>query len=202
MLERWLNLPEEKCPFQQDAVREFMGAHLCLARLACPLPLKRPAPVRPAENALSAWAELLYWINRIDLTIEARRLSCRTALSVLLRHDDGVAAATLRELDRCFLGEGLDRLPGGEPVHTHIDEFFSIEAAEICRHCLNRPELQSGYFAYWDLHQVIQFAVAGLGRFGDLTDVPRLRALATMAEVGSDAIRAIACLEQRHLSAN
>lgn len=202
LLERWLNLPEEKCPFPQDAVREFMGAHLCLARLACPLPLNRPAPARPAENSLSAWAELLYWINRIDLAVEARKFACRTALSVLLRHDDGVAAATLRELDRCFLGEGLDRLPGGEPVHTQIDEFFSTEAAEICRHCLDRPELQSGYFAYWDPPEIFQFAIAGLGRFGDLTDVPRLRAIATMEAVGSDAIRAIARLEQRHFSAS
>lgn len=202
LLQRWLNLPEANCPFPQDAVTEFMGAHLCLARLACPLPSKRPAPGRPAENALSAWAELLYWINRIDLPVEARRLACRTALSVLSRHDDGVAAATLHELNRCFLGDGLDRLPGDEPVHAQIDEFFSAEAAEICRRCLDRPELQSGYFAYRDLPEILQFAVAGLGRFGDLTDIPTLRSIAPMDALGSDAILAIARLEQRHLSAN
>ena len=202
LLERWLNLPDSKCPFPQDAVREFMGAHLCLARLACPLPSDRPAPTRPAENALSAWAELLYWTNRIDLPVEARRLACQTALSVLLQHDDGVAAATLRELDRCFLGEGLDRLPGNEPAHTLIEEFFSAEAAEICRRCLDRPDLQSGYFAYRDLPEILRFAVAGLSRFGDLTDIPTLRSIATMDALGSDAIRAIAGLEQRHLSAS
>jgi hypothetical protein len=202
LLERWLNLPQGNCPFPQDAVREFVGAHLCLARLVCPLPSNRPAPARPAESALSAWAELLYWINRIDLPVEARRLACRTALSVLLRHDDGVAVATLHELDRCFLGEGLDRLPGNEPVHTQIEGFFSAEAAEICRRCLDRPELQSGYFAYRDLSEILRFAVTGLGRFGDLTDIPTLRSIASMDALGSNAIRAIALLEQRHLSAS
>lgn len=44
--------------------------------------------------------------------------------------------------------------------------------------------------------------VAGLGRFGDLTDIPTLRSIATMDALGSDAIRAIAHLEQRHLSAS
>ncbi len=110
------------------------------------------------------------------------------------------AAATLYELDRYFLGEGLDRLPGNEQVHTQIDKFFLAEAAAICRHCLDRPESQSGYFAYRDLPEILRFAVSGLGRFGDLTDIPTLRALARLDTLGSDVIRAIACLEQRHLS--
>jgi hypothetical protein len=138
-------------------------------------------------------------MNRIDLSVDNRKRACSEARTVLAHDEAGVGAAILYELDHCYLGEGLDRLPGDEPVCTQLDNCFSSEAAEICRQCLRQPDVQQGYFAHTRLGEILQFAIGALGRFGEIGDIDTLRSLATTDALGRDAIRAIERLEQRLL---
>lgn len=199
LIARWLAFPPSRCPMPQDAVKCFMTAHISLARLACDLPGDRPAPRSPAQAALGACGDILYWLNRIDLHPEHRQRNCFAPLAVLARHEAGVASAALYELGRCYLGEGLDRLPGaGAPVRS-IEADFPDEVAQIFRHCLKSPERQAGYFAHGDLEAIMSCAISGLARTGDAGDLPILRALAASPTLGQTALRAISQLEQRLL---
>jgi hypothetical protein len=197
---RWLVFPSEREVMPQHAIRYFVTAHIALARLGCVLPPERPSPRNAAERALGACGEILFWLNRYDLPMGERLRACSDGLALLAKREDGAATAILHELNRCHLGEGLDRLPGDEPVCKALDEYFREDAAEICRSCLRLPELQKGYFVHSQRNELLEFAIVGLGRWGSIADVDMLRALARSEKLGRSAIQAIAHLEQRVLS--
>jgi hypothetical protein len=115
-----------------------------------------------------------------------------------LRHNTGLAAATIREFSRedCWWTESLSRLAGSEPVHVQIEAAFPDEIAEICRHCLRNPEWQHGYFDHNDLSgHVFDFAIDVIAEWGNVTDIPLLQAWSRDSRVGKTALTAIAKLE-------
>lgn len=199
IIARWLAFPPARCSMPQDAVKYFLTAHVALARLVCELPDDRPAPQRSAEEALGACGEILYWLNRIDLTTECRRSACAGPLAMLARHETGVAAAVLYELGRCYIGEGLDRLPGATAPALSIEIEFRDEVAAIFRQCLRLPELQAGYFGYRDLEAVLTWAIGGLARVGNVADLETLRTLVASPTLGGAAVRAVRELEPKLL---
>ncbi|MGJ8537660.1 MAG: hypothetical protein ACSHW2_10945, partial [Parasphingopyxis sp.] len=199
IIARWLAFPAARCSMPQDAVKYFFTAHVALARLGCDLPGDRPAPQTSAEAALGACGEILYWLNRIDLTSEHRRSECAGPLAVLARHETGVATAVLYELGRCYIGEGLDQLPGATAPVLSIEADFRGEVAAIFRQCLRLPELQVGYFEYRDLEAILTWAIGNLARVGDIADLETLRELVASPTFGRTAIRAISELEPRLL---
>jgi hypothetical protein len=192
---RWTALPPTKSFMAQDAIGAFAIAHIALGRLRCPLPPVGIGPFRPADDALMACGQILYWLNRHDLPLETRRANCGPALAILSRHERGVAVGVIREFHRIYVFEGVDRLPGSEPVETWIGNAFPAELAEICRQCLARPEIQEGYFTFKDLPSVLEFAVYGLGVWGSRMDIATLRDLSRLDGLGRFAVAAIKTLE-------
>lgn len=199
IISRWLAYPLARCSMPQDAIKYFITAHIALARLTCDLPGDRPAPQTPAEEALGACGEIIYWLNRLDLTIECRRSECAAPLAILAQHEAGVATAVLYELGRCYIGEGLDRLPGATTPTLSLAVDFHDEVAAIFRQCLRLPELQAGYFEYRDLEAILSWAIKGLARVGDIADLETLRALVASPTLGRTAVHAISELEPRLL---
>jgi hypothetical protein len=196
---RWLAYPPARCSMPQDAIKYFITAHIALARLICDLPDDRPTPQTPAEEALGACGAILYWLNRIDLTVERRRGECAGPLAILARHETGVATAVLYELGRCYIGEGLDRLPGAMTPVLSLEVDFPGEVAAIYRQCLRSPELQAGYFAYRDLEAILSWAISGLARVGNIADLETLRMLVTSPTLGRTAVQAVSQLEPKLL---
>jgi hypothetical protein len=199
IIARWLAYPPARCSMPQDAIKYFLTANIALARLVCDLPEDRPAPQTPAEEALGACGDILYWLNRLDLTIDLRRSECAGPLAILARHEAGVATAVLYELGRCYIGEGLDRLPGAAAPSLSFEVDFRDEVAAIYRQSLRFPELQAGYFLYRDLEAILSCAMSGLARVGDVTDLETLRMLVASPTLGRTAVRAISELEPRLL---
>jgi hypothetical protein len=183
----------------QEAIRNFEIAHVALARLRVALP-DRPADAISSEAgfALSACGELLYWLNRDDLAIVDRRLKCAAPLRVLSRHEAGVAASVISEFTSSDLmgSESMKRLPGSEPVVTSLGHAFPREIAAIHRAALNKPELQSGYFEFFRLDELIEQALSALGHFGDADDVALLRLWSQQAKFGRTAIQAVREIEE------
>lgn len=196
---RWLAYPAARCSMPQDAIKYFLTAHVALARLICDLPGDRPAPQTPAEEALGACGAILYWLNRIDLTIERRRSECTAPLSILARHEAGVATAVLYELGRCYIGEGLDRLPGATTPVLSLEVEFPGEVAAVYRQCPRFPELQAGYFAHRDFEAILNWAISGLAKVGDITDLETLRMLVASPTLGRTAVQAVSELEPKLL---
>jgi hypothetical protein len=203
LIGRWALLPRADCFMPQDAVGVFITAHVALARLGCnqPIPFLK-TPLSDAAQALAACATLLFWLNRTDLPIQARRANCEQALGLLTKHELGTAASAIREFYRApaMSSEGFHRLPGSEPVQISLGDSFPKQVAEICRECLRNPDRQTGYFRYFTRQDLLIFAIDALARWGDVTDLELLRAVSHAADVGPAAIHAIKTLEQSSIS--
>lgn len=194
---QWTALPPKKEVMMQDTIRTFEMAHAALARLHHPLPDRSAEVLSPADHALLACGEIIYWLNRDDLTQTERRLNCAAPLAVLSRHADGVAAAVLREFsgsDHTF-SESAARLPGSEPVATSITQHFPDEITSIYRAALEQPARQTGYFEFFRVDDVIEKALASLGHAGYANDIQLLRAWSLHPKHGHAAVRAIKALE-------
>jgi hypothetical protein len=182
----------------QDAIQTFEMAHAALARLRCPLPDRSAEAVTAADYALLACGQILYWLNRDDLPISQRRSNCAASLDILSRHEAGVAAAVVGEFFRSghMFAESARRLPGSEPVVTSFDQFFPEEIATIYRAALEKPTIQSGYFEFFRIEDVIEKALVNLGRFGSARDIPQLRVWTVHPHLGRFAVQAIKEIEE------
>jgi hypothetical protein len=199
IIARWTALPPVSCFMPQEAVGNFGVAHIALGRLGCPLTANVSDQTSNSAKALGSAGAVLYWLNRCDLPTDDRRAEAAKALATLLRHEEGVAANVLQELHRAssLSGEGFFRLPGDGPVCSSIGEAFPDEVADICRHCLCAPETQHGYFNYFDRNEVLSFAIAALGKWGNSGDAELLRMWSDDDRHGRHAMSAIKDLESK-----
>ena len=181
--------------FPQDAINVFMTANIAIARLASDLPVVDEEELDVPARSILAAARILYWLNRADLPIEARRTACAAPLAVLLRHEDCAAAGALWQIQHSHLGEGLSSLPGDEKVQTEIGAAFPDEVAEICRNALIRPDRQRNFFQYPARWEILDFCVSSVGRWGSRIDAPLLRAIVDHPELGRAAVGALRLLE-------
>jgi hypothetical protein len=198
IIERWTALPPKKNAFFQDSIRKFEIAHAALARLRCPLPDRSAEALSAADHALLACGRILYWLNRDDLPLSERKLSCAAPLAILLRHENGVAAAVAGEFFRSdhMFSESARQLPGLEPAVTSFGKFFPVEVAAIYRAALEKPTTQSGYFEFFRIEDVIEKALINLGWYGSTTDIPLLRVWSNYPRLGPFAIQAIKEIEE------
>ena len=151
-----------------------------------------------ADHALLACGRILYWLNREDLLVSERKANCAAPFAILSRHENGVAAAVAGEFfrsDRMF-AESARRLPGSEPVVTSFGQFFSDEIAAIYRAALEKPSIQSGYFEFFRIEDIIEKALVNFGRFGNESDVPLLRTWTSHPDLGRFAVKAIKEIEE------
>jgi len=198
ILAQWTALPPKKEAMTQDAVRTFEMAHAALARLRCPLPDRSAEAVSAADHALLACGGILYWLNRDDLPIAERKMNCAAPLAILSRRENGVAAAVAGEFFRSdhMFAESARRLPGSEPAVTSFERFFPDETAAIYRAALEKPTIQSGYFEFFRIEDVIEKALVNLGRFGNASDIPLLRVWTSHPDLGRFAVQTIKEIEE------
>lgn len=197
LIARWTDLPPTKQVMMHDAIRDFEMAYVALARLRCPPP-DRPSKIPSAAGeALLACGHILYWLNRDDLALSERKLKCAASLSVLLRREAGVAAAVMGEFIRSdmMFSESAKRLPGSEPVITSFGQVFPDQVAAIYRAALDNPTIQTGYFDFFRIEDVIEKALSVLGHFGDANDIRLLRLWSVRPDFGRSAVQAIKEIE-------
>lgn len=197
IIARWTALPAKRHVIMSEAIRSFEIAYAALARLHCPLPDHSAQADGPADEALLACGQVLYWLNRDDLAEGERKERCAPPLAILVRHETGVAAAAVGEFlpsGRVF-DEAARSLPGSDPAVTSLGGAFPDEIAAIYRAALAQPNLQSGYFEFFRPEDVIRQALSALGAFGNMSDIPQLRAWSDHPEFGFAAITAIRALE-------
>lgn len=195
---RWTALPPTQCSMRQDAIGNFAVAHIALSRLRLPLPNPDDCRTSDGTAALRACGAILYWMNRIDLSLDQRRAACSEALGILSDHELGVSIGILREFydAHTIWSEGLSRLPGAEPAVISIGACFPAEVSEMARECLRYPTRQRGYFDWLEEKSTFEFAIQVLGQWGNAADIPLLRVWAITPTSGQLALSAIRKLEQ------
>jgi hypothetical protein len=198
ILARWTALPPRRDAMFQDTVRSFEMAHAALARLRYPLSDRSAEAASPADQALLACGQILYWLNRDDIPQTERRFNCAGSLAILSRHEEGVAATVVGAFSRSdrMFSESATQLPGTEPAVTSFAQFFPGEIAAIYRAALASPTTQSGYFDFFRAEDVVEKALETLGRFGNASDIPVLRVWSIHPTLGHLAIQAIRTIEE------
>jgi hypothetical protein len=194
---RWTEVPPLDSFMPGEAIEVFVIAHISLGRLECALPVQTSSG-NPSVDALTAYGEILYWLNRIDIAEEVRRSNCTEPLNVLLKNA-GVALDAVRQCAYVRF-DGTSRFSGAEPVRLSIVDNFPEHIMEICRLALYSPDIQTGYFRHFserDRVQVLDFALGILGQHGNEADVSLLRQFSDDLNQGQSAIKAIKNLEQR-----
>lgn len=197
-ISRWTALPPKREVFMQDAIRTFEMAHAALARLHCRLPDRSTESLLPAEEAFLACGAIIYWLNRDDIPVAERKLKCAEPLSVLSRHELGVAAGVIARFSGSDLlfAESAQRLPGSAPLVTSIAREFPEEITAAFRAALEQPTRQTGYFEFFRIDDVIEEALEILGSFGNNDDLPQLRRWSVHPRHGHKAVRAIKAIEK------
>ena len=146
-----------------------------------------------------ACGEVFYWCNRIDLDEASWRRSCEAPVSLLMQHERGATLNIIHLCEEAFV-QGVDRLLGENPAYRSPVQNFSVEATEICRHALTRPESLVGYFRHYidfDRQRDLAFAITVLSQYGNSTDLQLLREYANDTYLGTTAIAALRKLEER-----
>jgi len=158
ILARFTALPSKQDVIMGDAIRSFRMAHAALAYLRCPPHDHLVETESTADQALLACGKILYWINRSDLSQEERGQNCASPLAILSRHELGVAAAVVGEFIQTdyTLEEAIKSAMNSESITVSFGIGLRNEISEICRAALERPTLQSGYFDFFRVEEVIE----------------------------------------------
>ncbi len=198
VLARWTVLPPKQEFIVGEAMEGFVIAHAALARLHCPLPDRSAEAVSAADQTLLACGEILYWLNRDDLSETERTQSCARSLTILSGYQSGAVAGVVGQFFRSsyMFSENAKRLPGSLPAIMSFDQHFPSEMAAIYRSALQQPAIQFGYFESFRVEHLIDNALGFLGRFSDPGDIPLLRIWSLHPDFGRSAVRAIKMIEQ------
>lgn len=199
---RWADLPPSDSFMPGDALSNYLLAHVALGRLGIDLPATSPAP-SPAGMAIMHYAALLHTLNWSELEPVDRVDRIAAAWSGL-GDDPGAAIAALQEcfhvrLDRV---DQLDRLPGSVTAPIKVISGHEEKVVKFGRVVLADPELLKGWFHpnYFDYDKALNFTLEILGRWGDASDLVRLRSVAHMPKLARTALEQIRNLETRLLA--
>lgn len=197
---RWTALPLTRCSMPQSAIDSFVMAHLALARLGCVLPQSYADDESNMSQVLRAVGKMIYWLDRIDLPMEQRKIECGKEFEILLRYELSVVAVVLSEVGNanCSFTEKVMVLPG-RCASSSIGACFPENVAKICRQTLQQPKKQKDYFGFDSFEKMIIFSIASLGKWGNSIDLLLLRQWSCDLQFGEQAIKAIKKLEDKKL---
>jgi hypothetical protein len=198
-LQRFLAPPRKDSFNPGDAIQAFTLAHLAYGQNGLALPRRRDDENDPAEAALSACGTILYWMNRIDQSVDDQMAGSSAARTYLHGSRGAAVLNCLRLTERVYI-EGWRRTAGLPPVTQSIAAFVPQEALALAKQALADPSALKGYFEHYhqrDRYDDLGYAVGLVGRFGTTADIPLLRRLAALQELGGGAIAGIRSIEER-----
>jgi DNA replication protein DnaC len=180
----------------QESTETCLLAHIVMGWLGAEIHSRLDSEISDAAKAYTAYAEIMYWGNRRDLSVTDRRKSMSKAWAVLLDHKRGVSIDALRNYNR-IIGGGIRHFARDRDVTISMTPVYEKEIAEICRQGLSNPKIQSGYFSWTKQSEILSYAIHTLGRYGDIADLPLLKTYSVDRELGTGAISAVGEIELR-----
>lgn len=188
------NSPVPDGLFFFDSMEAILEAYLGLAKINYPIPSRSATAEAVEEKALFAYAELLYWNSRDDLAEATQQIHRGRLLSLLLKLDPSVALESVRLCIHAL--SRYDRKDSPSILDHH-----SVEVVEICRKTLESPDEHWDVFNTWTpvngKYKALEFALAIIAKYGDATDLLRLKSLSSHLQLGGKALEGVRALEHR-----
>ncbi len=189
------SLPSKQSNMPLEAIETFLAAHVILGWLGKSIVFGYDSLTDASSKALKSYAEILYWLNRRDLTSDIRFQSTENAWKVLLDHLTGASAGVIL-VCRDANNLSIEQFAKDHNVVLNVRDVFPENFAEIYRNAISNSGIQKQYFQWHEKNKILTHAILDLGEVGNLLDIPLLKPF-TDTEIGESAIKAIARIEGR-----
>jgi hypothetical protein len=187
-------LPDPSDSAPQEATQIFLIAHLILGYFAFPIVSNIASQTGPAKT-LVAYAELLYWANRRDLSFSQKQTHMNIGWAVLL-DAESTSSVDAFNLALWSIHLSFKEFAHGEKIETSLGHDSEHEL-KVCRLAMRNPESQQGYFNWTNTAELITYAIGTIGDLGNASDLTVLRPFCDSPTYGSIAISAIQKIEAR-----
>jgi hypothetical protein len=191
-LVRFIQQPVADETMPQDSLSVFIFVHLLLAKFGAPLTSQLAATQDLRQKTLFACAELYYWQNREDLSVEQRHMSGAPAAAILFEGENEYALEGVWESEHAIHTSDHGYYLQGGTIQWPT-QIFRHQAAAVARKALHCLDWAKGIFRHSD--EQIPHAIGLLKRCGNNSDIPLLKQIAAHPKWGSSAVEAIRALE-------
>ncbi|MFP7657355.1 SMEK domain-containing protein [Chryseobacterium proteolyticum] len=195
LIVRWTEIPISQVSMPQDSLQIFLLSHIILAKYNYPIISRFAKEADPPTKSLFAVAEIYYWFNRSDLTIEAINQNAKNAAEALFDSENIYAISSVFESrDNLFQRPCVSYLDNivsylDNIYDNTIENWYPDSLINICRSALS------------DLHEQKSVTLLGkdvkteaiyiIERIGSIVDLDVLKKLTEDQVYGQAAIRAI-----------
>lgn len=190
--------PMEKSSLPQDDLLVYLLAHIIQAQCDFDIDSRVGTYTLPKENAICAVAELIYWINRQDITLVPKKHHCEPLWDYLQKVVPHFAVGLLYQAMVSLRSRDLDlNLP---VLVIKIQDIFPDRLAEFAREAILHSQSQQVFYDWDKTSDITRHAITLLQSFGNELDIPLLKSVAGDTEFGTDAIAAIRRIQERAMS--
>jgi hypothetical protein len=192
-LYKWMTDPFHDKFMPSESLSTFISCYVICGKLNHSIDLYKNEDI--SSQCYLHFAEMYYWINRTDMSIQDKKAKCTMATKEISITNPYISLSCVQALHFSM----IRRFPiYNFPEDTvHIYEIFPYIIAALSRSVLtieNHEKISSIFITSRD---VKEFAIDFLGKHGESTDIMLLRNLAINRQYSIPAINAIKLLENR-----
>lgn len=184
-------IPEPSMP--QDGFNCFLVSYIILGRFNYPLVTIDYDRASEKDIRLLASGELLYWLNRTDLSDSQKRQSCENAVNIFFDNGSAYVIESLWETKDTLRNYSIRN--HFEDSIVDINTFFPDRIVLAARSAITNPGSQKGIFGFDREDEIILHAILLLERYGSSIDLEVLLPLTEHSFYGVNAVEAVRSLQ-------
>jgi len=186
---KWTENPLPKSSMMSDSLHIFLLSHILLAKYQFPVTSRFATEINLPKKSFFAAAEIYYWFNRLDLTLELRKMYSKNAIKVLFDRENRYSVSVISHLRNSSYQPFFSLNDFDNSFKESIEDWFPDNIINICRNSLNNLNYQQPAIPFGN-DTIIQ-TIDILARIGSIIDIDVLKILAEDKKYGESAVKAI-----------
>ncbi|WP_343566212.1 SMEK domain-containing protein [Sphingobacterium sp.] len=186
---KFLNTPIPNKLFRQDGLCSFLLSNIILGFYNFDRKKNDYFNKSKIDIQLHAYGEVLYWLNRNDMSVETRMENCHDSIHVLFDPDSAYLIETLWQTEFALRNIDCNKIPNFSFVR--ITEHFKDKIAEAARNSLKSPGLQKAVLSYENEEEIMLHSIFFLKHYGNENDIEYLHPHISHHYYGTAAVEAI-----------
>jgi hypothetical protein len=179
----------------QERLKTYIVVCLIFAKYGYEFKSSIEKTTDPAEKNLFAAGEVLYWINRQDLTDLQIKENSKAALDILFCSSSSYVVDTIKQFQ--FACYQISYPQHFKNKITFLANAFPDLILSTCQSVLNSGDIQFPIYRFDNQMDILNFAVDQIGAYGDVTDIILLKSIADDLLLGKSAVKAIKNIEKK-----
>lgn len=196
LLERFLKVPVKFSHYPHEEFQTILLAHIILAKFKQPFVSPLETDTNAAQKAVTAIAEINYWINRPDFDDKLIAAYCKPLWAAIHAEGAAYSLSVCHEASFRFREYMYDRnFPISDLVV--IWNVFPEEILACARRALQDKAFRKTIYQFPDEQKELMNAISIVEWLGNITDVTLLNPYTNDSFVGESAVSAIRKLKER-----